>query len=143
MRVARLLSIDYGKKRVGIAVSDPLQIIATGLDTVANASLLDFLTKYVGEEEVETIIIGEPLHQDGTPTFLMEDIQKLILKLNQQFPSIEVVLQDERFTSKDAKRILLESGAKKKKRRDKSLIDKISAVLILQDYMEKLRNNKL
>jgi len=135
--VARILSIDYGTKRTGIAVTDPLQIIANGLDTVSTEHLLDFLKDYIAQEEVETIVVGEPAHADGNSTHLNPKIKKFVEQFQQLFPDIKVVMQDERFTSVDAKRILLQSGAKKKKRRDKSLIDKISAVLILQQYLEK------
>ncbi len=134
--MARILAIDYGLKRTGLAVTDPLQIIATGLDTVETKELLPFLKNYFSEEEVEGIVIGEPKHLDGTPTHLMPKIEALIKKINELFPDIKVDLQDERFTSADAKRIILQSGAKKKKRRDKALVDKISAVLILQEYLQ-------
>ena len=131
------MAIDYGTKRVGIAVTDPLQIIANGLDTVPTKDIYDFLEKYINEEDLECIVVGEPLDLDGNPTDSTPHVVGFIRKIQKLFPKIEVVTQDERFTSKDAKRIILESGAKKKKRRDKSLVDKISAVLILQEYLEK------
>ncbi len=133
--MARILAIDYGAKRTGIAVTDPLQIIATGLTTVATPELLDFLQNYLAIETVEKIVVGEPKHLDGTPTDIALRIEKLKAKLKELFPHIEVVSQDERFTSAEAKSIILTSGVKKKKRRDKALVDKISAVLILQDYL--------
>ncbi len=138
--VARIMSIDYGIKRVGLAVSDPLQIIANGLDTIATKDLFDFIKRYFSEEEVEQIVIGEPLHLDGNPTYVTPMVHELAEKLRKLYPEIKVVLQDERFTSSDAKQIILKSGAKQKKRREKGLVDKISAVLILQEYMERLRN---
>lgn len=130
------MGIDYGTKRVGIAVTDPLQIIATGLTTVATSEIFTFLKNYLQTEEVECMVIGEPKHLDGNPTSLSPKIDTFIKKLNKLFPELRVERQDERFTSKDAKQIILQSGAKKKKRQDKSLVDKISAVLILQDFLE-------
>jgi len=137
--VARILSIDYGTKRVGLAVTDPLQIIANGLDTISTKEIFDFLKDYFSKEDVEQIVIGEPLHLDGNPTYVTPLVHELAEKLKKLYPDIKVVLQDERFTSVDARRIIRESGAKKKKRQDKSLIDKVSAVLILQDYLERIR----
>jgi len=135
------MSIDYGTKRIGIAVSDPLQIIATGLDTVATKEIFDFLESYLENEAVETMVVGEPMHLDGNPTHVTPLIEKFILEVKKRFPKIEIARQDERFTSVEAKSIILKSGAKKKKRRDKSLVDKISAVLILQEYMESQRRH--
>jgi len=134
------MSIDYGMKRVGIAVTDPLQIIANGLDTVPTSEIFDFLKTYTDNEEVSEIVVGMPLHADGNPTGLEPAINDFIRKVNKLFPAIKVVRQDERFTSSDAKKIILQSGARKKKRRDKSLVDKISAVLILQEFLESRRN---
>ena len=139
--MARIMGIDYGTKRVGIAVTDPLQIIANGLDTVATSDIFEFLKQYLNEEEVEEIVVGMPLHLDGNPTYLSPVIEEFVAKINKLFPSLKVVTQDERFTSVDAKKIILQSGAKKKKRRDKSLVDKVSAVLILQEYLETKREN--
>ena len=133
--MARILGIDYGTKRVGIAVTDPLQIIVNGLDTVPTDEIFDYLKKYMEEEEVECIVVGEPMHEDGSPAQIAHLVVGFIRKLKELFPEIKVDTQDERFTSKDAKEIILLSGVKKKKRRDKLLVDKISAVLILQDYL--------
>lgn len=133
------MAIDYGTKRTGLAVSDPLQIIASGLDTIATHELLDFLETYFNEEEVEAVVIGEPRHADGNPTKITHLIIGLERKLKKLYPEKRVILQDEAFTSADAKQIILQSGAKKKKRREKGLVDKISAVLILQEYMERNR----
>lgn len=133
------MSIDYGMRRVGVAVTDPLQIIANGLDTVPTNEIIDFLKTYTNSEEVSEIVVGMPLHADGNPTNLEPAISDFIRKVNKLFPTIKVVRQDERFTSSDAKRIILWSGANKKKRRDKSLVDKISAVLILQEFLEARR----
>ena len=139
--MSRIMSIDYGTKRVGVAVTDPLQIIANGLETVANPDIFNFLKRYINEEEVEEMVVGMPYHLDGNPTELSPMIEDFIKKVNKLFPAIKVVTQDERFTSADAKKIILQSGAKKKKRRDKSLVDKISAVLILQEYLETKRGS--
>ena len=141
--MARIMAVDYGIKRIGLAVTDPLQIIANGLDTVSTDKIWDFLENYFQQEEVEQLVIGEPTHLDGTPTYLEDNISKFILEFKAKYPKIIVDRQDERMTSVSAREIILQSGAKKKKRRDKSLIDKVSAVLILQDYMERKRNNIL
>ena len=133
--MARILSIDYGRKRCGIAATDPLQIIVTAIDTAPTHELFDFLVKYMSEEEVEKIVFGKPTHADGNETFLMDDIRLFIKKLLKKFPLIEIDFQDESFTSVEAKHIIMLSGAKKKKRRDKALIDKVSAVIILQKYL--------
>lgn len=134
--MARILSIDYGTKRTGLAVTDPLQIIPTGLDTVPTPELEAYLQKYLSEEEVETIVVGEPLHPDGNPAQIHHMVVGLVRKLRKLFPEVEVVTQDERYTSEEAKLIIRQSGIKKKKRRDKGLVDKVSAVIILQDYLE-------
>ena len=130
------MAIDYGTKRTGIAVTDPLQIIANGLDTIDTAGLLAYLEKYLAEEEVETVVVGEPLHADGSPTYLEPHIVGFIRKLQKVFPDLNIVRQDERFTSVMAKEALLESGLKKKKRREKGLIDKMAATILLQEYLE-------
>jgi putative holliday junction resolvase len=134
--MARIMGIDYGTKRIGIAVTDPLQIIASPLETVDNQKIIDFLTLYFFTEEVECIIVGEPKKLDNSDAEIMPKIRDFIKNLNKHFPHIPVELQDERFTSADAKRIILESGIKKMKRRDKSLVDKISASIILKEWME-------
>jgi len=130
------MAIDYGTKRTGIAVTDPLQIIANGLDTIDTAGLLAYLEKYLAEEEVETVVVGEPLHADGSPTYLEPHIVGFIRKLQKVFPDLNIVRQDERFTSVMAKEALLESGLKKKKRREKGLVDKMAATILLQEYLE-------
>jgi putative Holliday junction resolvase len=137
--VTRILAIDYGTKRIGLAVTDPLQIIATGLDTVPTNDIFEYLKKYLFAESVSKFVVGFPMHLDGSPAQLAPTIEKFVEKLNKLYPEIEVAYEDERFTSEDAKRIILQSGAKKKKRRDKGLVDKIAAVLILQSYMERNR----
>ena len=130
------MGIDYGTKRIGVAVSDPLQIIASGLDTVPNAQIFDFIEKYLSEEEVECIVVGEPMHDDGSPAQIAHLVVGFVRALKKKYPNIEITTIDERYTSAEAKQIILQSGVKKKKRRDKGLVDKVSAILILQDFME-------
>ncbi|MDX1666555.1 MAG: Holliday junction resolvase RuvX [Saprospiraceae bacterium] len=137
--MGRILAIDYGTKRTGLAVSDPLRIIASGLDTVATREIYEYLEQYLDREEVDVIVVGEPLHPDGRPAQIAHLVVGFVRKLKKLFPGVEVVTRDERYTSEEAKRIILASGTRKKKRRDKSLVDKVSAILILQDYMDELR----
>lgn len=134
--MARILSIDYGRKRCGIAATDPLQIIVSGIDTVPTHTLLDYLTEYMDSEEVEKIVFGKPTHTDGNETFLMDDIRAFITKLEKKYPDMKMDFQDESFSSVEAKYIIRMSGAKKKKRQDKALVDKVSAVIILQKYLK-------
>jgi putative Holliday junction resolvase len=133
--MARIVAIDYGFKRVGIAVTDEMQLIASGLTTVDTPVLFDFLTTYFTNEKVEKIIVGEPKQMDGTPSESAEMIEKFINKFRTQFPEIPVFRVDERFTSKMAFQTMISSGLKKKQRQNKALIDEIAATIILQDYM--------
>ncbi len=133
--MARILGIDYGVKKCGVSATDTLQIIVTALGTYPTYDLYDFLKKYIEEEDVEKIVFGKPTHKDGTSTYLQEHIDKFIQKVEKLDPSIEIDFQDERMTSVEAKSIILQSGIRKSKRRDKTLVDKISAVLILQKYL--------
>ena len=133
--MARILSIDYGLKRTGIAVTDPLKIIATGLTTVASKELITFLKDYFSREEVELIIIGEPKNWDDTDTHATPLVEKFIKELQKNFPAMPVKKVDERYTSKMAKDSMLEMGLTKKKRRDKKLVDKIAATILLQEYL--------
>lgn len=135
-RMARILAIDYGLKRCGIAVTDPLQIIATALDNVERENLCGFLVDYCKKNEVEKVIFGTARHADGSYTHLKKHIDESILELKAKLPNIVFDFQDEAFTSFEAKDIILNSGYKKKKRRDKAMVDKISAVLILQRYLK-------
>ena len=137
--LSRILAIDYGTKRTGLAVTDPLQIIATGLDTVRTQDLEEYLKQYLAREEVETIVVGEPLYPDGNPAQIHHLVVGFVRRLKKLFPDTEVVTHDERYTSEEAREVILQSGAGKKKRRDKGLVDKVSAVLILQDYLETKR----
>lgn len=133
--MGRIFAIDYGTKRTGLAVTDPLQIIATGLDTVSTEKLKDFIDTYLFQEQVESFVLGEPLYPDGNPAQIHHLVIEFKTYLEKKYPDIPVYLQDERYTSEEAKEIIRKSGVKKKKRRDKSLVDKVSAVLILQDFM--------
>jgi putative Holliday junction resolvase len=133
--MSRILGIDYGTKRTGIAVTDPLQIIASGLTTVPTHELFEFIAKYMKEEEVEAIVVGEPMHPDGNPAQIADQVKGFVNKLRKQYPDIQVFMQDERYTSLMAKQIILQSGANRKKRQDKSLVDKVSAAIILEDFL--------
>lgn len=133
----RILALDYGKVRTGIAVTDELQIIASGLTTVPTSELMAFLTQYLAEEKVEKLLIGDPRQMDGTPSESAALIEKFLEQFNKRFPQIPVVKMDERFTSKLAVRAMIDSGLKKKQRQNKGLIDEISAVIILQDYLSR------
>ncbi len=133
--MSRIMGIDYGTKRTGIAVTDPLQIISSGLTTVPTHELFDFIAKYLKEEEVEAIVVGEPMYPDGNPAQIADQVKGFVNKLRKQHPDIQVFMQDERYTSEMAKQIILQSGANRKKRRDKALVDKVSAALILEDYL--------
>lgn len=134
--MGRIIGIDYGLKRVGLAVTDPLNIFAQGLTTVENKQLISFLKSYFEKESVDTIVVGYPLNMDGTATHATHAVEELIIKLEKNFPDVSVVKEDERYTSKMAVKTMVDGGVKKKKRRDKSLIDKVSATLILQSYLE-------
>ena len=131
----RILSIDYGGKRTGIAVTDPLKIIATGLTTVESKQLIPFLKDYFSKEDVELIIIGEPKNWDDTDTHATPLVEKCIKDLQKNFPAIPVKKVDERYTSKMAKDAMLEMGLKKQQRRNKKLVDEIAATIMLQEYL--------
>jgi putative Holliday junction resolvase len=137
--LARILSIDYGLKRTGLAVTDPLKIIATGLKTVDSNKLFLFLKEYFSKEEVELIIIGEPKNWDDSDTHATPLVEKCIKRLQKLFPLIPIIKVDERFTSKMAKDAMLEMGLKKKQRRDKRLVDEIAATIMLQEYLQKFQ----
>jgi putative Holliday junction resolvase len=136
-QVARILAIDYGLKRTGIAVTDPLKLIASGLTTVPTEELLAFLEGYVQEEEVERIVVGAPKRLNNVVSEVEGSISKFLLALGKRLPDIPVSRQDERFTSKMAAQSMLEGGMKKKKRRNKAMLDEISATLILQSYLSR------
>ncbi len=132
----RILAIDYGTKRTGLAVTDPLQLIANTLTTVETKTLVEFLKNYVAKEDVETIVVGKPSRLDGTDTHATQAAEKFVSSLRQIFPLIKIEQVDERFTSAIAQRTLLEMGLKKKDRQKKENIDQVSAALILQTYLE-------
>lgn len=134
----RILAIDYGLKRTGLAVTDPLQIIANGLATIESPKLINFLKDYFKREEVEMIIIGEPKNWDDTDTHATPLVKKILEKIKKEFPQMPVTMVDERFTSKMASRAMIDMGMKKKQRRNKALIDEIAATIMLQEYMERL-----
>ena len=135
--MARILSIDYGKKRTGIAVTDPLQIIANGLVTIATADLVTFLLQYIVKETVEEIVIGRPTQPNGAPSENLQRVEQFVKRWKKLQPTIPIVYYDERYTSVLAHRAIIESGVRKKVRREnKGLVDEISATILLQDYLQ-------
>ena len=131
-----ILSIDYGKKRTGLAVTDPLQIIAGGLATVSTSELFDYLCDYIKREPVERIVIGEPRQTNGMPSENLTRVQQFVNRWRKAMPQIPIEYYDERFTSVLAHRTMIDAGLHKKARQDKALVDEISATIILQDYMK-------
>lgn len=140
--MARILSIDYGKKRTGLAVTDPLQIIPNGLATVDTSALFSFLSSYVGREEVERIVIGEPKQMNGEPSENYARVVQFVERWRKVFPNIPIELYDERFTSVLAHRTIIDSGIGRKARRNKALVDEISATIILQSYLDYIQDKK-
>ena len=134
--MARIMCIDYGKKRTGIAVTDPLQIISTGLMTIDTQELFPFLKKYFKEEEVELMVVGEPLNLDDSDTHATPLVRQFIKRLAKEFPAMPVITVDERYTSKRAKEAMFDMGMKKKDRRNKRNVDEIAATMMLQEFME-------
>lgn len=134
--MGRILAIDYGMKRTGLAVTDPLKIIATGLTTVDTPQLFNFLKDYFKKETVELILIGEPKNLDDTATHITKQVETVILRLKKEFPAIPVIGVDERYTSKMASKAMIEMGMKKKQRQNKKLLDEIAATIILQEYLQ-------
>lgn len=137
--MARILSIDYGKKRTGVAVTDPLQIIANGLATVATGELMSYLKNYVSREDVEQVVIGEPRQPNGQPSENLQRVKQFVARWKKEMPQIPIELFDERYTSVLAHQAMLDGGLKKKARQNKELVDEISATIILQDYMQAKR----
>ncbi|NGX84296.1 Holliday junction resolvase RuvX [Aequorivita sp. KMM 9714] len=133
--MGRILALDYGSKRTGIAITDELQLIASGLTTVPTSELIDFLKKYIASEKVELVLVGEPKQKDGTHSSIEEEIQKFLKKFSNIFPDLQVKRVDERYTSKMAFQTMIDSGLKKKQRKNKALVDEISATIILQEYL--------
>jgi putative Holliday junction resolvase len=133
--MARILSIDYGLKRTGIAVTDPLKIIATGLTTIPSNTLITFLKDYFSKEDVELVIIGEPKNLDDSDTHATSLVKSMIKKLMKEFPEKRIKTVDERYTSKMASQAMIDMGMKKMQRRNKALIDEIAATIMLQEYL--------
>jgi len=133
----RVLAFDYGTKRIGVAVTDPLQIIATGLDTIHPKDIIEYLKKYLSTEQVELFVVGEPRQMNGSPSQSTPHIKGFITTLKKNFPDIPVERIDERFTSKMASAVVAQSGFKKTDRQNKERLDTISATIILQTYLEK------
>ena len=140
--MARIISIDYGKRRTGIAVTDPLQIIANGLATVSTSQLYRFLVDYMAKEQVERIVIGKPMQPNGKPSENLVRVQQFVAQWKKAHPDVPIDYVDERFTSVLAHRAMIDGGLHKKARQDKALVDEISATIILQSYMEGRRNSR-
>ena len=134
--MGRILAIDYGRKRTGLAVTDTLQIIANGLETVPTHTLMQYLKNYMAKETVDTIVVGLPKQLNGQPSESMKYITPFVAKLRKEMPGVEVVMYDERFTSTIAHKAMIEGGMKKSDRRDKARVDSIAATIILTDYLE-------
>lgn len=133
----RIIGIDYGRKRVGVAVSDPLCVFASALETVHSAKIIDYLKNYASRETIVKFVVGYPMNTDNTPSEAAADVDVFLKLLGKNFPDIPVVLEDERFTSVLAHRAMIDGGMKKSDRREKAAADKISAALILQSYLDR------
>lgn len=138
--MGRIIAIDYGSKRVGIATTDPMRIIASGLDTVHPNELVDYLKNYMQTEQVDCIVVGEPKRLNNEPAQAAQGANQMTEKLKKAFPNVKLDRMDERFTSKMAFGAMIDGGLKQKQRRDKALIDKMSATIILQSYMEQMNS---
>ncbi len=138
----RIIGIDYGRKRTGVAVSDPLGIFASALDTVQSAKIIDYLKKYAEKENVVLFVVGYPMNMDNRPSEAAKDVDIFLKQLKKNFPGIPVETEDERFTSVLAHRAMIDGGMKLKDRRDKNSVDRISAAIILQSYMDRKSNMK-
>jgi len=134
--MGRIVAIDYGTKRVGLAATDPLKIIANAIDTIEEPKVIDFLKSYAQSEEIELFVVGEPFRFDGSPSQSSTAINKFIEKLKKEFPTIPIDREDESFSSKEAFQTMIDSGIGKKKRKNKGTVDRISATIILKNYME-------
>ena len=135
----RILGIDFGKKRTGIAVSDPLRIFASPLETVPTAKIIEYLQNYALKEPISLFVVGYPINMDGKPSQAAADVDIFLKTLARKFPTIPVVTEDERFTSVLAHRAMIDGGMKKNDRRDKNSVDRISAAIILQSYLDRHR----
>jgi len=134
--VGRIMAIDYGMKRTGLAVTDGMQLIATPLETVETAKLIDYLKKYFQKEQVDELVVGMPKQMDNTDSDTAQFVRQFMIKVNVEFPTLRINEIDERFTSKIAMRAMIDGGMKKKDRREKGNVDKISATLILQSFLQ-------
>lgn len=141
--MSRVLAIDFGRKRTGLAVSDPLKLIANRLTTISSHKIWDFLSDYFMKEDVETVVVGYPRQMNNEASDAVRYINPFLKKFQQKYPEVKLELQDERFTSKMAFQTMIDGGVKKQKRQDKSMIDAISATIILQGYLELMRNSKI
>ncbi|MDR1936885.1 MAG: Holliday junction resolvase RuvX [Tannerellaceae bacterium] len=139
--MGRIMAIDYGRKRSGLAVTDAMQLIAGGLTTVSSSNLVNYISDYVLREPVDTVIVGLPRQMNSEASENMKYVEAFVTHLKRTIPGIPVQFYDERFTSVLAKKAMIDGGLKKKKRQDKALVDEISAVIILQSYLESRRNN--
>ncbi len=133
----RIIGIDYGRKRVGVAVSDPLGIFASALETVLSAKIIEYLKNYAEKETLVRFVVGYPVNMNGKPSEAQKDVDVFLKQLAKAFPDIPITLEDERFTSVLAHRVMIDGGMKYKDRRDKNSVDKISAAIILQSYMDR------
>lgn len=133
----RIVGIDYGRKRTGVAVSDPLRIFASALDTVPSAKIIDYLKNYAQNETITRFVVGQPVNMDNTPSECARYVTELLNLLKKHFPDVPVTMEDERFTSVLAHRAMIDGGMKKSDRRDKAAVDKVSAAIILQSYLDK------
>lgn len=133
----RIIGIDYGRKRIGVAVSDPLRIFASALETVQSAKIIEYLQKYAEQETIVRFVVGYPINMNGQPSEAAADVEVFLKQLAKHFPNIPVTLEDERFTSVLAHRAMIDGGMKASERRDKASVDKISAAIILQSYLDR------
>ncbi len=133
----RIIGIDYGRKRIGVAVSDPLRIFASALETVQSAKIIEYLQKYAEQETIVRFVVGYPINMNGQPSEAAADVEVFLKQLAKHFPDIPVTLEDERFTSVLAHRAMIDGGMKASERRDKASVDKISAAIILQSYLDR------
>lgn len=138
----RIIGIDYGRKRVGIAVSDPLRIFASALETVHSAKIIEYLKSYTAKENVERFVVGYPMNLNNRPAEAARDVDVFLKLLAKHFPQISVTLEDERFTSRMAMMAMIEGGVRKSERREKGAVDKVSAALILQTYLDRTRQEE-
>ena len=137
--MSKIVALDFGLKRIGVAITDDLNIIASALDTVSSQNIVPFLKKIIENNDIKTIVVGQPRQKDYSPSFVEKEILKFIDVLKNKFPNVSLERYDERYTSLMAKKVIIQSGVSKSKRKDKFLVDKISASIILQSYLENLK----